>query len=99
VPKVVNVVGAERFSFHQIINVMFQTKHESYRLIQIPKILMDVLVKYGISLLFPKLISSQQYQLLFDDNIADAAPAERILGTPLAPTKQFFINEFRYAGH
>ena len=98
-PKVVNVVGPERLSFHQIINFMFQTKQESYRLIQVPKFLTDVLVKYVVSLLFPKVITSQQYQLLFDDNIANAAPAERILGTPLTPTKQFFINEFSYAGH
>jgi uncharacterized protein YbjT (DUF2867 family) len=98
-PKVIHVVGPERLSFHQIITFMFQTNQESYRLIQVPKVLTDVLVKYVISLLFPKVITSQQYQLLFDDNIADAAPVERILGTTLTPTKQFFINEFSYAGH
>ena len=98
-PKVIDVVGPERLSFHQIINFMFQTKRRGYRIVPVPKALTNVLVEYGVCLLFPKVITSQQYQLLFDDNIADAAPAERILGTPLTPTKQFFINEFSYAGH
>jgi nucleoside-diphosphate-sugar epimerase len=98
-PKVINVVGPERFTFRQIMNMMFQTNRKSYRLIQIPKALTDLLVKHGISVLFPKVITSQQYQLLFEDNIADAIIAERILGTPVVSTNQFFKNEFSYANH
>ena len=98
-PKTINVVGPERLTFQQIINIMFQTKRKSYRLVHVPKALTDVLVEYGVGLVFPKVINSQQYRLLFEDNIADAAPAERILGTPLTPAKQFFIDEFSYAGH
>jgi nucleoside-diphosphate-sugar epimerase len=97
-PKVINVVGPERLTFHQIIDFMFKTKNKSYRLIQVPKVLTDALA-YGASLLFPKVINSQQYQLLFENNIADATIAETILGTPLTPIKQFFSNEFSYASH
>lgn len=98
-PKVIHAVGRERLTFHDIMNMMFQTKGKSYTLLQIPKFLMDVIVRYGVSVLFPELINSQQYQLLFEDNIADCAVAERLLGTPLTPVKQFFRNEFSYASH
>jgi nucleoside-diphosphate-sugar epimerase len=97
-PKIINVVGPERLTFHQILDCMFKTKRESYRLIQVPKIITDALA-YGVSLLFPKVINSQQYQLLFKNNIADTTLAETILGTPLTPTKQFFSNEFSHASH
>ena len=98
-PRIINVVGPERLSYHQIINLLFDTQRKKYRLVQVPKILTDVLIKYGISFLLPKLINSQQYQLLFQDNIADVTVAEGILGRRFISTKPFFKNEFSYASH
>jgi uncharacterized protein YbjT (DUF2867 family) len=95
--RVINVVGPEAISFRDLIVLMLENKNQRLRLIEIPKLFMDVLVHNVISFAIPKVINSQQYQLLFEDNIADTHSIQQILDRPLTSTKQFFINEFTYA--
>jgi nucleoside-diphosphate-sugar epimerase len=94
-PKILNVVGPERLTFHEIIDLMFKAKGKHYRLIRIPKAFTDVLVNYGISRVLPGVINAQQYNLLFRDNIADPKPAQLYIERPLMQTRDFWINEFR----
>lgn len=97
--QIVNAVGPAALSFEEIIRVMMTTRKQSLRLIEVPKPIMDVFIKNIVSAMFSEVINSQQYQLLFEDNIADAKMAEEILGRPMMSTWDFFINEFTYAGN
>lgn len=97
--KVIHVVGPDPFSFHELLRIMFEAKGKKYRLLGVPKFITDVIIGYGVSLLFPKAINPQQYQLLFEDNVADSTEAERMLGIRMASTREYFINEFSNAHH
>lgn len=97
--QIVNAVGPAAMSFEEIIRVMMTTGKQSLRLIEVPKVIMDVLIQHIISTMFPDVINSQQYQLLFEDNTGDVKMAEEILGRPMMSTKEFFINEFTYASN
>jgi uncharacterized protein YbjT (DUF2867 family) len=94
---IINVVGPQRFDFAEIIDLMFETQRKNYRLIEIPKEVTNVIVKYGVSLFFPSIINWQQYQLLFEDNVGESSQVYRTIGRALTPTREFFINEFSYA--
>ena len=95
----VDAVGPEPIAFREIIAIMFQARKQKVRLIELRKIITDVLVKSIVSPAFPNVINSQQYQLLFEDNVADPRIAEHILQRPMAPTREFFKNEFSYASN
>lgn len=95
--RIINIVGPEAISFRDLITLMLEIRNQSLRLIEIPKLFMDALINSVVSVAIPKMINSQQYQLLFEDNIADAHSIQQILGRPLISTKPFFINEFAHA--
>lgn len=97
--NVVNAVGPETISLGQMIEILKQRRNPSLKLIEFPKMLVDVLVKFFVGPILPGIINWQQYQLLFEDNIADATDAEKILGRPMISTKDFFINEFTHAAN
>lgn len=89
-PTLINITGPERISFADIMSTMFLSRGSKHTLLQIPKAWTDVLVKYCVVRLFPKLITLQQYELLFIDNVADHAMAEQHLARPLTSTKEFW---------
>lgn len=95
--QIINAVGPEPLAFEEIINIMTKARNQLLRMVAVPKVITDVIVKSVIDPVFPKIINSQQYQLLFEDNTADVKMAEEILGRPMMSTKEFFINEFTYA--
>jgi hypothetical protein len=95
--RIIHAVGSEPISFREIIQIMTESKHRRLRIIQVPKPMADVIVKDLVSRIIPKVISSQQYELLFQDNVADAGMAEQILDRQLKSTREFFKNEFTYA--
>lgn len=95
--RIVNAVGPEAISFHEIILMMMEGRHQKLKIIEVPRRLSDSIVKNLVSGLFPGIINTQQYQLLFEDNVANAERTEEILGRPLRSTRQFFRNEFTYA--
>jgi len=97
--QIVNAVGPEPITFKEIIKIMTKARNQSLRLVKVPKVATDVIVKSFIGIILPKIINSQQYQLLFEDNIAYVKVAEEILGRPMTSTREFFINEFAYASH
>lgn len=92
--QIVNLVGPEPITFEETINIMRKARNQLLRLVAVPKVITDVIVNSFIDPVFPKLINSQQYQLLFEDNIADVKVAEEILGRPMISTREFFTNEF-----
>ncbi|HEX2536390.1 MAG TPA: NAD-dependent epimerase/dehydratase family protein [Chitinophagaceae bacterium] len=54
------------------------------------------IVRYGIGPFFPFLITYDQYRLLFFDNTACAAEAEKILGRKMNPTADFWRAHLSY---
>jgi nucleoside-diphosphate-sugar epimerase len=93
--KIMNVPGPEEISFQNLLEFLYQKETKFPGIIELPRQIMDGLIKYLIDPLFPGIIDAQQYQLLFEDNVADANKAEKCLGHALASTKDFWINEFK----
>lgn len=96
---VVNAVGPESLSFHEIITMMLESRNQKMRLVEISKAIADVMVSTFVSPVFPNVINAQQYQLLFENNVADEKTVTQILGRPLTSTRQFFKDEFSYASN
>lgn len=94
---IVNAVGPEAISFHEIIQMMMESRHQKIKIFEVSKRFSDVMAKNLVIGLFPKIINAQQYQLLFEDNVADVVVTEQILGRKLMSTRQFFKNEFTHA--
>lgn len=88
---IINITGPEKISYRTLLELALP----GIRLIEIPKPLTEFFVKVIISPFLPALINSQQYDLLFSDNIADEKEAERYLRKPLASTLEFWKNELR----
>lgn len=97
--QIINAVGPESISFGELIEFMNKTRNQSMTLVESPRTLFDFLVKVVADPIFPKIINWQQYQLLFENNIADAKSTENILGRPLISTKEFFKTEFANAAN
>ena len=97
--QIINAVGPESISFGELIDIMSKTRNQSLKLIEVPRVLFDFLVKAIADPIFPAIINWQQYRLLFEDNIADEKLTENILGRPMISSKEFFKNEFANAAH
>ena len=97
--QIINAVGPESISFGELIDIMSKTRNQSLKLIEVPRVLFDFLVKAIVDPIFPAIINWQQYRLLFEDNIADEKLTENILGRPMISSKEFFKNEFANAAH
>lgn len=93
--RVVYAVGEDAITFRELVTLLAETRHQKIRFIEIPKGVTDVIVKRFVSWAFPDLINAQQYELLFQDNTADAGAITGILGRPLASTRAFFADEFK----
>ncbi len=92
--RVVNAVGPDPISFRELIALLAEIRNQKFRFIEIPKPVTDVAVRHFVSRVLPNVINSQQYDLLFEDNTADAEPIELLLGRALLPTRPFFAEQF-----
>lgn len=93
--KVWNVVGAEEISFGWLMELASGVRNQKIKTIEIPKNLVASVTKNFISVWFPGLISYDQFQLLFKDNIADKRPMEQLIGKQAESTLPFWENEFK----
>ena len=93
--KILNVVGPNEISFRELLNIFLESADLSTRLIEIPRKFMDPIVNLIVAPLFRRQLNNQQYQLLFEDNIADTRGIIRLLKRPLLPTAEFFEKESR----
>lgn len=92
--RIVNVVGPEAISFNDILTCLFYAKHQKLRIVQVPRVFVDAVVRTIIVHAFPQVLNAQQYELLFEDNIADPEPLQQLLRRSLAPASGFFKDEF-----
>jgi len=93
--KIVDAVGPEILSFREIIQILSESVKRSFKIIEVPRMVSDLVVKNILSRLCPGIINTQQYQLLFHDNVADAMPCRQFHGKKLTSTREFFEQEFR----
>jgi uncharacterized protein YbjT (DUF2867 family) len=91
--RVVAVAGPEVLSFGDILVLLSKAREEKYRVVEIPRRIMDPAMG-AVSRLFPAVISTQQYELLFEDNVADSKLCADLLGRPMTSVVPFFRNEF-----
>lgn len=92
--KILDAVGPEAFTFRDIIHMLTNSRNQKLRTIDIPKRVTDVAVKGLLSRVLPNVISPQQYQLLFYDNIGSVDACKQLLGRMPLSTKPFFESEF-----
>lgn len=96
-PKVLEIGGPLRLSFQELVAMMFAMKGRKPEVLPVPRRFSDPLFKYVISRLFPGVISAQQYELLFQDNVVDTRVFENIIGRETLSPEPFFIKEFKDA--
>lgn len=98
-PTIVHAVGPEPISFQDITQILMESRQQKLTMIEVSKRVSDLIAKDVVAFLFPKVINVPQYQLLFQDNVADVKIVEQILGRPLMSTRQFFKDQFTYAAN
>ena len=96
---IVNAVGPDVLSFKEIIALMGESQQQKLKLIEVSRRLSDMVMMNFICRVFPNIVNTQQYALLFEHNTADVTIAQQILGRSLMSTKQFFKKEFADASN
>jgi len=92
--RIVDVVGAEMLTFGDILAILSTIRGQQFRAVKVSRKVMDAFVRSVVSRLFPRVITTDQYGLLFEDNVADNKRCTELLGTPMTPVIPFFKSEF-----
>lgn len=92
--KQVDAVGPVALTFHDIIGMLEQSTTRNLRMIEVPKAASDLVAGNILPAILPGVISAQQYQLLFHDNVGNVDACERLLDRMPMPPLDFFRNEF-----
>ena len=96
-PGIIEAVGPQSINFRQLIQILEENINQKLRLIEVSRKVFDVMMKEVVSRLVPEILNWQQYQLIFQDNIADPFMIVRIIGRPLKSVLPFFRSELTYA--
>jgi len=88
--KIINVTGPEEITYQQLL----EGANSKIKLVRIRKDLIKKSLDI-FSVLFPKLINKDQFELLFSDNIAENTDATILLGKPLESTLAFWKRELK----
>ena len=94
--KAVDAVGAEALSFGEIIRLLMKHSKRRFKVVEVPKAASDLVVKNILSRLLPRVINAQQYQLLFQDNVASVEGCKELLGRTPVSTREFFEAQFAH---
>ena len=92
--RIIEAVGIEALSFGEIIELVMKNAKRTFKVIEVSKAASDLVVKNILSRLLPRVISAQQYQLLFHDNVADVEPCAQLLGKNPKSCREFFKLNF-----
>lgn len=85
-PLIIHAVGPTPLSLKKLIDKYSDSK---IKIIKIPDSFFKLIFAVS-SLLFPKLLSREQYQLLLTDNVYDARETEILLGRKMHATDEFW---------
>lgn len=95
--RIVDVAGPEVLTFGDVLSILSEERRQKFRLFEVPRRVLDLMVGRIVSRLLPAVINDQQYALLFQDNVADNRICTELLGTPMMPVTNFFRKEFTHA--
>jgi uncharacterized protein YbjT (DUF2867 family) len=92
------LAGPEEISFRSLIEMAMIDSGRKIKFIELSRNFTGFFVRYFLDIFFPRVLSYDQFRLLFTDNIADTKQTTILLkGTP-ASTKDFWKSEFKSIG-
>jgi nucleoside-diphosphate-sugar epimerase len=89
------IVGKDPLSFRKLLEITVGIEKKKIFPIEIPKKMVEPVTKNFISVWFPELINTDQFNLLFKDNVAEPDVMEKLIGRESSSTLQFWKEEFR----
>ena len=92
---IIDVVGPESIRFGELLERMATAQDRKIRLIEVSREIMESFVAHFVGVWFPNLINLEQFKLLFQDNVGDAAATEALLGRKSHSTWPFWEAEAR----
>ncbi|MEL6588823.1 MAG: hypothetical protein AAFQ68_02010, partial [Bacteroidota bacterium] len=87
--RVIPAVGPEPLAFGELLTLVHDRSFPAW---EIPRKLLEPLIRYVVSPFFPILINYDQFRLLFEDNVGDPGPATQLLGRSLQDSRAFWRN-------
>lgn len=88
-----SLVGPEEIALDELLHEMSSAQGRSVRLIEVPREIVESFVRHFVSVWFPDVLSADQFQLLFEDNVAPVAATVNLLGKRPASTLTFWRSE------
>lgn len=85
--RIIPAVGPEALRFAELLSLVHGKAFPAW---EIPRKLLEPIIKYVVSPLIPSLINYDQFRLLFEDNVGDQAFGEAVLGRKMADTSHFW---------
>ncbi|MEL7529782.1 MAG: hypothetical protein AAFN10_00665 [Bacteroidota bacterium] len=85
--RIMPAVGPGALRFAELLSLVHDKSFPAW---EIPRKLLEPLIKYLVSPLLPSLINYDQFRLLFEDNVGDKAFGEALLQRTMADTKSFW---------
>lgn len=87
------LVGPEEISLRNLLETMAEAQGRKIRLIEVPREIVESFVTHFVSVWFPDVINADQFQLLFEDNVAAVEPTLNLLGRRPGSTLDFWRAE------
>ena len=94
--NIIPLVGPEEISFRNLIEFALEKSTKKIKLIEINRRLIEFFVKNFLNTFFPRLLSYDQFRLLFADNTADVNHATILLGRNPASAKKIWKDELGF---
>ncbi|MEM6348958.1 MAG: hypothetical protein AAF927_34045 [Bacteroidota bacterium] len=85
--RIIPAVGPEPLRFAELLSLVHD---KAFPVWEIPRQVLEPLIRYIVSPLIPSLINYDQFRLLFEDNVGDQAFGEAVLQRKMADTKDFW---------
>ncbi|MFK7921722.1 MAG: hypothetical protein AB8H47_07175 [Bacteroidia bacterium] len=85
--QIISAVGPEPLRFAELLHLVHDRAFPAW---EIPRKLLEPLIKYVVGPLLPSLINYDQFRLLFEDNVGDKAFGEAVLGREMTDTRKFW---------
>jgi uncharacterized protein YbjT (DUF2867 family) len=85
--------GPKAVEFGELTKIMAEAKGQNFRVVELPKEILEGFVRYFMDVWAPSILSLDQYFLLFEDNICSSEDLEAILGRPATDTQAFWERE------
>jgi uncharacterized protein YbjT (DUF2867 family) len=93
--QIVLLAGPEEISFRSLIEMAMADSGKKIKFIELSRNFTGCFVRYFLDIFFPRVLSYDQFRLLFTDNIADTKQTTILLKRVPDPTADFWKSEFK----